>query len=220
LGDIIEFRPFQFYTQLRLIEMTGERANTLGQLLEYLKTVSGSVIYCHTFQTMLQHHFITSGFRNDFALWVEDAIGDRELGERLAAIDQIEYTTIRSYREKMIEIVEDHISKDKSMTKRKARKNQDFFLCSCLSFVIPTNREAHSLEEFSNHLQRCSNSSIFFHFVEARLRVGTLQNDFSVWLIQSLGMKELADKINALDPYACSLGQLKEKIVELVETEL
>lgn len=216
----IAFKPFQFYTEVRLIEMTGEKAKDLSELLAHLRTVSGSVIYCHTFQTMLLHHFITTGFRNDFAMWVEDALGDDELAERLSSIDLIDYTTIRSYREKMIEIIEQHIKKHPAIGKRKARQGQEFNFCSSLSFVIPTNREAHNLEDFANHLRRCSHNSLFFHFIEARLRVEAMDNDFSVWLSESLGMDELAKKINNLDPYSRTLNELRERMLQLVECEL
>jgi len=214
------FRPFQFYTEMCLIQMTGERAINLAGLLERLKEVSGSVIYCHTFQTMLLHHFITTGFRNDFAIWVEDALGDNELAERLSSIDLIEYTTIRSYREKMIGIIEDHLKKNPSATKRTVREGREFSFCSSLSFVIPSNREAHSLENFANHLRRCSTNSMFFHFIEARLRVGMPVNDFSVWLAGSMGMDKLAERINNLNPYSRTMDGLRERILELVEIEL
>ncbi|MEW5945044.1 MAG: DUF5752 family protein [bacterium] len=216
----IEFKPFEFYTEVHLVELTGESALSLEELFHYLKTLGGSVIYCHTFQTLLMHHFITDGFRNDFAQWVIDAIGDDELGERLASIDLIEYTSIRAYREKMIEIMEEHFEKCPECVSRKAQEARRFFFCNSISFAVRTGRTANSLEEFANHLRRSSRSSVFFHFIESRLRVGVPINDFSVWLSQSFGMNDLAKKINALDPYVRTLDELKDEISALVEKEL
>jgi len=212
--------PFQFYTEVQLVEVTGESVINLVELLDKLKAVGGSVIYCHTFRTMMMHHFLTNGFRNDFAHWVMDALGDDALGERLASIDQIEYTTIRSYREKMIEIIGGHLKNNPGAGERNAREEDRFFLCNAHSFIIPTGREAHNLEDLSNHLGRCSNNSLFFHFIEARLRVGAPVNDFSVWIAQNIGNMDLAENINKLDPYAYTLTQLRDKIRGLIEKEL
>ena len=214
------FEPFEFFTEVQLVEVTGKSALNLNDLLEHLKTVSGSVIYCHTFRTMMMHHFITNGFRNDFAFWVMDALGDDALSERLSSIDLIEHTTVRSYREKMIQIIEEHLAAQPGAGERNAREEDRFFLCHAHSFVVSTGRVAHSLEEFANHLARCSNNSIFFHFIEARLRVGAPINDFSLWVAQSLDNLPLAKKINTLDPYVVTLNDLKDQIRTLVEKEL
>ncbi|MEW6202283.1 MAG: DUF5752 family protein [bacterium] len=214
------FTPFEFYTEVQLDEVTGHSVINLKELLEKLKMVSGSVIYCHTFRTMLLHHFITEGFKNDFAHWVIDALNEEELGERLVSIDLIEYTAIRAYREKMTQIIEEYLARNPAAATRNAREERRFFFCSTYSFVVTTGKIAHTLEEFANQLHRCSNNSIFFHFIEARLRVGQPINDFSIWLSQSLGKQGLAEKINKLDPYIYTLEQLKEKISELVEQEL
>ena len=184
-----EYQPFEFFNEAHLVEVTKDTAKNLKEMLHHLKNVSGSVIYCHTFQTMLRHHFITTGFRNDFAQWVIDAFGDEELGERLSSIDLIEYTTIRDYRNKMIEIVGDHLGRNNGIASRPAREGHRFFFCSSMSFMIPTGRVAHDLRQFAEHLRQCSNSSVFFHFIEARLRVGLPLNDYSVWLIQSGWLK-------------------------------
>ncbi|HOO56726.1 MAG TPA: DUF5752 family protein [bacterium] len=215
-----EFQPFEFFTEAHLVEVTGISAKNLNELLDNLHRVSGSVIYCHTFKTMLEHHFITEGFRNDFALWIMDSIGDEELGERLSSIDLIDYVTLRDYRMKMIEIIKDHLSVYPEAGDRPAKQGNPFFFCEANTYFMTTYRVANTLEEFANHLRRSSRNSIFFHFIESRLRVGATINDFSVWMIQSLGMNELGRKINALDPYKYSLDDLKDQICELVETEL
>jgi hypothetical protein len=212
--------PFEFYTAVQLVEATGDSVLNLGEMLDRLRSVSGSVIYCHTFRTMLMQHFITEGFRNDFAFWVGDALGDDELSERLSAIDLIDYTTIRAYREKMISIIEEHLKKHPRAASHDAREHDRFHLCSAHTFVIPTGRRAATLEEFANHLARCSRNSIFFHFVEARLRVGLPINDFSLWIAQRFERQDLADAINRLNPYVCTLDQLRESICALVEQEL
>jgi hypothetical protein len=43
--------PFYFYTSSNLVELTGEKANTLEELLTLLKQCSGSAIFFHVFQS-------------------------------------------------------------------------------------------------------------------------------------------------------------------------
>lgn len=212
--------PFNFFTEVQLVEATGETAVNLTELLHHLETASGSVIFCHTFRTLNVHHFIIEGFQNDFAFWVGDALGDDELSERLSSIDLVEYTTIRSFRERMIEIIKEHIEKNPASASRSARDEDRFFFCSAHSFVLPSGRRANNLEELANHIGRCSQNSLFFHFIEARLRVGEPINDFSVWIAQTIQNQQLADSVNALNPYIYTLDQLRSKIISLIETEI
>jgi hypothetical protein len=78
---------------------------------------------------------------------------------------------------------------------------------------------ASNLEEFANHLPRCTNSSTFFHFFEARLRLERKTNDFSAWLAD-LGERRLADDIDRLDPYSMTLEELRQKIYVLCRRRL
>ena len=66
--------PFVFYTERRLVALTGLRASNLDQLLGNLRDVPGSSIFYHTHQMYLSHHFETPAFTNDFALLVSEAL--------------------------------------------------------------------------------------------------------------------------------------------------
>jgi hypothetical protein len=47
--------PFYFATRLTLRELTGLKARNLRELLKYIRTVPGSVIYNHTHKFLQQH---------------------------------------------------------------------------------------------------------------------------------------------------------------------
>ena len=94
--------PFRFYTRLHLSELTGLRATTLDQLLDLIKKVSGSCIYHHTHRFLQQHQYLSPEPPNDFAYWVAEILGEDELGERLVSIDTIQFSTIRSLRDKIV----------------------------------------------------------------------------------------------------------------------
>jgi hypothetical protein len=45
-------------------------------------------------------------------------------------------------------------------------------------------------------------------------------NDFSQWIAESLGKKELAEKLMAIDPFVHSLEGIRERIVAAIEDEV
>lgn len=51
--------PFLFYSRLHLIELTGIKIITIPELLENLRTVSGSCIYHHTHHFIQQHQYLS-----------------------------------------------------------------------------------------------------------------------------------------------------------------
>src|SRR5215831_20085005 len=94
--------PFQFHTELRLVALTGERAHTVEELLAQLKQVPGACIFYHMHHQFLAHHFERPTFTNDFALWVEEALLEDELGEKLVAVDVLDHTSVQSLRAALV----------------------------------------------------------------------------------------------------------------------
>lgn len=212
--------PFKFYTRLHLTELTGLRAATLGQLLELIKTVSGSCIYHHTHRFLQQHQYLSPEPPNDFAYWVAEVLGEDELGEKLASIDTVRFSNIRALREKIITTVDDYL-KDNPLAKlRFTREGEEFHFIKSVSFVIPTNYIVYDLKEFVDILKKITLDSIYFHIFEARLRLEKGNNDFSNWIESSIGDKELADEISRLDPYTYTLEGLRNTLINLIETRI
>ena len=63
-------------------------------------------------------------------------------------------------------------------------------------------------------MKKLSSASLYFHFFEARLRLGRRTSDFSRWLTDR-GRADLASAIDALNPYVRSLDELRRDIVQL-----
>ncbi|MDD5561669.1 MAG: DUF5752 family protein [Candidatus Omnitrophica bacterium] len=212
--------PFKFCTRLHLSELTGLRASTLGQLLTFIKEVPGSCIYHHTHRFLQQHQYLSPEPPNDFAYWVTEILGEDELGEKLVSIDTMQYSTIRDLREKIALTIEDHL-RDSPFAKLKfARSGEEFHFIKSVSFILPTNYIVYDLSEFAEVLKKITIDSIYFHIFEARLRLEKPTNDFSYWIENSLGDKELADKISGFDPYTCTLEDLRNKIIQAVEKRI
>jgi hypothetical protein len=205
--------PFIFCTERRLVALTGLKATNLEQLLRMLAEVPGSAIFYHTHHTYLSHHFETPVFTNDFAMWASEALREERLGEKLAAIDLLAFTSIRQLREAIISTIRADLD-DYPRLPRECPPGDEFHFCRSKSFIMPTGLTAADPAEFFEVLPRVTNVSLFFHFFGARLRLERPTNDFSQWLVWR-GEVEVAEAIDRLNPYAITLDELRDRIVAL-----
>jgi hypothetical protein len=219
-GLIKASEPFRLCTRLHLSELTGLKAATLTELLELVRTVSGSCIYHHTHRFLQQHQYLSPEPPNDFAYWVSNVLGEAELGEKLASIDIIQYSSVRSLREKIILVLEEYLRKRPSAAKRFVNPGAEFHFIKSVSFVFPTNHIAIDLKELADILKKITVDSIYYHIFESRLRLEKGENDLSLWIEKATGDKVLADKISRLDPYTFTLEDLRKKIVYLIERRI
>ena len=221
MSELIKAKePFKFYTSLHLSELTGLRATTLVQLLALIKEVPGSCIYHHTHRFLQQHQYLSPEPPNDFAYWVTDILGEDELGERLASIDTMQYSTIRSLRERIAQTIEEYLN-DSSFAKLKfARYGEESYFIKSVSFILPTDYIAYDLKEFVEILKKITIDSIYFHIFEARLRLEKSTNDFSFWIENSLGDKRLGDNISSFDPYTSTLEDLRKNVIRIIERRI
>jgi len=211
---------FRFYTRLHLSELTGLRASNLSQLAGLIKQVPDSCIYHHTHRFLQQHQYLSPEPPNDFAYWVAEILGEDELGERLASIDTVQFSTIHGLREAIAIAIDDYLRSNALAKLRFAHEGEEFHFIKSVSFVIPTNYVAHDLREFKGILGNITIDSIYFHIFEARLRLERKTNDFSNWIENSIGYKELAEDISKLDPYTRTLEELRKVIIEIINSHL
>lgn len=212
--------PFRFFTRLHLTELTGLKAMNLEELLVYLKEVPGSSIYHHTHRFLQQHQYLSPEPPNDFAYWVSEVLNEDELGERLASIDIVQFATIRSLREKIIGTIEEFLLADPSAKLRFAPGGEEFYFMKSVSFVFPTPYEVHNLQEFVEVLGKVTVDSLYFHIFESRLRHEKKTNDFSYWIENALGDKELAARIARLDPYTYTLDDLRQTVIKIIRKRM
>lgn len=210
--------PFQFVTQVNLTQITNWKAKNLEELLHGLKEVPGSVIYHHTHRFLKQHQFLSPEPPNDFAYWVNTALQEEALSEKLFAIDTVRYKTIRQLREKIISTIEGYLASHQN--NRQAPRGQEFQFMQSISFVLPTPYLAWDLKEFADCLKKVSINSLYHHIFEGRIRPPLGINDFSHWLEKELAETELAKGIAKMDPYTQTLEGLRNKIIQSVEKRL
>lgn len=210
--------PFRFSSSLDLTLLTSRRARDLAELLEHLRVVPGSVIYYHTHHFLVQHQYLSPEPPNDFAYWVTGVLQEDRLGEQLAAIDLVQFRTIRSLRERIIAVIEGHLDTHQQL--RTAPEGEEFHFREAVSFIVPTAHVAHNLAEFADCIERIGFGSLSFHFFTARLRMERGGDDFSQWLVDALGEGQLASEIARLDPYTYTLDGLRREVVRLARRRL
>ncbi len=211
-------KAFYFNTSAHLLRITRQKAGTLGEFLDALRECPEGSIFQHTFRTLQEHHFIREGFSNDFAHWVLSACNEPSLAEGLASVDVREFTSVAELRERFVEIVQNFLKRSPSAGARTAKET--FYFCASDTVIIPTTFVAHTLHEFAEGLRGVSVHSIHHHFIEARLRLKLMSNDFSQWLYEDLGLTEAARQLNRIDIYTGTLEDVRKQIIRIVERAL
>jgi hypothetical protein len=209
--------PFRFSSSLNLSLLTNRRAHDLAEMLGHLREVPGAVIYYHTHHFLVQHQYLSPEPPNDFAYWVTTVLQEDRLGEQLAAIDMIQFRSLRVLRERIIKMIEDYL--DQRQELRSAPPGEEFHFREAATFVIPTGLKASNLSEFADSMEKVGFGSLSFHFFDARLRLERGENDFSEWLRAS-GEEALAKAIARLDPYTHTMESLRREVVRLVRRRL
>jgi len=211
-------KPFYFNTSAHLLRITEYKANTLADLLDALRECPEESIFQHTFRTLEEHHFLRAGFSNDFAHWALAACNEPSLAEALAGVDVREFTSVAELRTRFIQILERYLHEHPSTGTRFA--DETFYFCASDIVVMPTSFQAHTLHEFAEGIRRVGLHSIHHHFIEARLRIKLMSNDFSQWLHEDAGLTETARSLNRIDIYTATLEDVREQIVQIVERAL
>jgi hypothetical protein len=198
--------------------MTGKRAKNLQELRDHLQQVPESAVYYHTHHFLQQHQFLTPEPPNDFAYWVTHVLKEEKVGEQLAAIDTIRFNSLASLREAILAALDQFLKKNPKL--REAPAGEEFHFMRAILFNLPTQHVAYDLVEFEEGLRKVTIHSLYYHIFEGLLRPPLGVNDFSDWLENSLGEKELARRLTKLDPYTHTMEGLRKKIIQLVERRI
>jgi trehalose synthase-fused probable maltokinase len=210
--------PFAFVACVELREFVGVRAENERQLAELLDDVPLDSVYYHTHAFLLRHKFLAGAYPNDFATWVDVHVGDHVLGERLAMVDPGDYTTLQALREEVVAVIDEHLRGLPVVPRVVSGEPFDFLQSRIVE--IPTGVEVRTLGELREALLEIDLSALYYHLVEARLRLGRGRNDFAAWIERGLGLPALAARIQAVTPYAGSLEQARARLIALCDQAL
>lgn len=207
-------KPFYFNTSEHLVRIGRQKATNLSELLQAMQTCPDDSIFQHTFRTLQDHHFLRQGFSNDFAHWTLFACNEPALAEQFASVDVREFTAIEGMRRRMVEILDDFLH-----TQNKPGSNpahEPFYFCASDIVVLPTSFCPDTLAGFLDGVNQVSVHSIHHHFIEARLRLHRMSNDFSQWLEEEIGLADVADAIERIDIYTNTMEGVRRQIAHIV----
>lgn len=211
-----EIRPFEFRDCVSLLKATGRKAKTLRELREVIATVSDRSLFHHTYEHFLKGHIVE--YTNDFAQWAGEFLEERALAEELSNIDPYACKDLTELREVLLEVIDNYL--ERFPEPRKAMAGDEFFFNETVALVFPAGLRAKNLAEFLMAIKYIDAGSLYYHFYEARMRLGSGIDDFSKWFEESLGKKGLAETVRAIDPFMYSLEGIRERIAKAVEEEV
>jgi hypothetical protein len=207
-------KPFYFNTSENLLRIGRQKATNLSELLDALQTCPDDSIFQHTFRTLQEHHFIRQGFSNDFAHWCLFALNEPALAEQFASVDVREFTAIEGLRRRIVEILDEFLQTNNRSGNRPA--HEPFYFCASDIVVMPTGFRPDTLPGFLDGLNQVTVHSIHHHFIEARLRIHRMSNDFSQWLEAEMRLPEIADAVERIDIYANTTEGVRRQIARIV----
>lgn len=102
--DAPEGREFYFTKSVSIILPTPYVAHDLREFVEALRKLSVGSLYFHIFESRLRLGKVT----NDFSVWLEDSLGEAELGDKIARLDPYGYT-MEGLRSQLIQLIEKRV---------------------------------------------------------------------------------------------------------------
>jgi hypothetical protein len=206
-------QPFQFMAASYLVRIGAQKAQTLRELGQCLRTCPEASVFYHTFQSLETHHY--TSFSNDFAQWALAACNEAALAERLAVVDLREVVSLEDLRASLAETVEGHLREHPASADRRAF--EAFYFCQAREITVPFGAPAWTLQEMADGIRLLGHQSLHYHFISSRLRPPLRMNDFSHWIEHSLGLPRLADRLNRIDFYNDTLDDLRQDLLALLE---
>ncbi|RJQ56804.1 MAG: hypothetical protein C4526_00850 [Nitrospiraceae bacterium] len=209
-------KPFEFKQCVSILKSTGRKAESLRGMREIIAGVSDESIFHHTYQYFLKGHILE--YTNDFAHWSGESLEERALAERLSGIDPYDFSTIGGLRNELLRVIDDYLGKFPEP--REAMPGDEFYFNQTITLTFPAGIWVKNLAEFLIAVKYVDAGSIYYHFYEARVRLGGGVDDFSAWIQDVLLNEGLAAGIRSIDPFMHTVDGIREHIVELVEDEV
>jgi hypothetical protein len=214
LEEIIE--PFEFRQCIGILKSTGKNAKNIKELRDLIATVSDECIFHHTYQYFLKEHILE--YTNDFAHWAGENLEESALSEQLSNIDPYDFKNITDLRDELIHVINDYL--ERFPEPREAILGNEFYFNETVTLIFPVGIRAKNLAEFLTAIKYVDSDSIYYHFYEARVRLGSGIDDFSRWVEDIFGKKELAERIRAIDPFMHTIEEIRRHIIEAVGEEV
>jgi len=211
-----ERAPFRFVAASYVVLIRPERAWTLSDLTDGLRTCSDASLFHHTFQSLERHHY--TRFSSDFAQWTLAACNAAPLAEHLASVDVRDFVSFEDLRRALQAAIQSHLDASPGAATRNAF--EPFFFCEHQSVEVPIGMQAATLRELAEGIRTLDLQTIHHHFINSRIRLQLKTNDFSHWIRHSLGLTGVAQRLDRIDIYMNTLEDLRREILSSIRSEM
>jgi hypothetical protein len=209
----VKNKAFIFKQCVNVIKATGKRAKDLRELRKVIASISDESLFHHTYQYFLKDHILE--YTNDFAHWAGESLEESSLAEQLSNIDPYNFINTADLRKEIVKVIDEYL--EVFPEPRRALPGEEFYFNETVTLTFPVGIRAQNLAEFFIGIKYIDAQSIYYHFYEARMRLGGGIDDFSLWVEQVLENKDLAEKIRTIDPFMHSTEGIREHIIEVLE---
>ena len=206
--------PFVFKSVATLARATSFFADSARTLQTAIERAPSNSIYFHLHFALFRRHFTTSEFLNDFAQWTRTTLADEPLAELLAAVDPLEFTSLRQARQRLAGTIGEYVGRMAFTPSVGFR--QRFCFQQAVSFIYPTGVSADGLRSFAAAVRAAPAESVYYHFVVAPLLEEKGDNDFSIWL-RAEGHDAAAARVRRLSPYSTDLFTFGRRVGDLLQ---
>lgn len=214
MAEIVE--PFEFRQCLSILKPTGKKARNLRELRDIIEIISDDCIFHHAYQYFIKGHVLE--YTNDFAHWAGESLEERTLSEYLSNVDPYDFPDIQNLRQEIIRVLDDYLATFPAP--REAMPGDEFYFNETVTLIFPVGVRARNLAEFCTAMKFVDAGSIYYHFYEARIRLGKGVDDFSRWIEYSFGKAGLAGQIREIDPFMHTIEEIRRHIVSTTEEEV
>jgi len=196
-----------------------DSALNIRELRERIAVCPIECLYHHFCETVIRPTFDNPEFRNDFSIWATLNLGDRKLAEQLGILNPYDFSGLEELRAKIIEVLDERLSELTFLPS--AKLGDEFHFMQAVTVVFDTGKEINSPQELIGHIPLMSESSLYYHFVEAHRRTLGSTDDFTVYLQDFDGeYKNLIQAFGKIDFYFLNLHELRLALKEAIEATM
>lgn len=202
--------PFKFEAAYYPPRYAGIKAYSVDELIEGIKKVDELTIFYHIFHPLFSSHVVPEDMHNDFALWIREELHNLELAQLISDVEGKEPRTVEDVRNDLVKILGEN--------KVGGRASKPFYFVSCTPVIYDTGKVARTLGELIDNIALLPIRSIAYHFIFKRVMGYSTRNDFSLWIEENYGFKELADALSSIDPQTYTDEEkLREDLLKRIE---
>ena len=194
-----------------------DSALNIRELRERIASCPIECIFHHYCETVIRPSFDYPEFRNDFSIWSAISLGDRKLAEQLGILNPYVFNSLEDLRGRIIEILDERMSELQYIPS--ASLGSEFYFMRSVTLVFDTGKEVHSPRNLIDHIPYMSDSSLYYHFVEARRRTPESTDDFTVFFKDfDHEYESIIKALSEIDFYFMTLKELRTTLLGVLES--